>query len=753
MRGILYFGYLLCLLLTVGGMGCNAEKNRLTDPEEVEVTTEDTVGDAAGDTESDTAGNVADDPTDDPTGDAAEGIAGDTAENPTNDMDGALPDRIFVFSDRMLRWYVNRALDRQSDRDRDVWVSQIATLEKLTLNNSHIHDIRDLQYFVQLKELEISDDYINDLAPLKGLTQLTHLKLTRAQIHDISALADLTQLVELDLYANQITDIAPLAGLTELEMLNLNYNKISDISVLADFKALNTLDLGRTRVSDLSSLADLTALTHLNLSQNRFNGLEPLAGLTALQHLDLMGTQTSDLSPLANLKELTYLDLHANQIHDLSPLANLTALEFLNIQGNPLENGDITPLAKLVHLKSLYLAGLRIQDLSPLTNLHELMHLNLSNNRIVDISPISSLPQLYGLDLSNNRIRDISPLYEGGVSRFIYLNDNPLNLEAYATYLTALIESGKDVRYDESDLDLTGCIGEILGPDNSPLPGVTVELRRIKSGTKGGLLIDETTTGERGHYSFAVPVLGTYLIVPRLDGYVFSPSPLLVNIDDDQQLIFPSLTAKIGTAVPSSQAQTLTFVTPTGSLHEMVLIPAGEFIMGEGESEHTVYLDAFYIDRYEVTNDHWDASLLGRDHIFRAGDNTYYPLVGPADQAVEVFAPLAAQYCTWAGLHLPYEEEWEKAARGADGRPYSWGWSESGEDISPYGVYNTMGLPTEWTSSRYDLVPDACCGEKTVKGGGEDAPPTTWARRPGDGYLNTGFRCALPGSAIGSEEE
>jgi formylglycine-generating enzyme required for sulfatase activity len=112
----------------------------------------------------------------------------------------------------------------------------------------------------------------------------------------------------------------------------------------------------------------------------------------------------------------------------------------------------------------------------------------------------------------------------------------------------------------------------------------------------------------------------------------------------------------------------------------MVLVPAGEFTMGSDEGDddeqpvHRVVLDSFYLDTFEVTN--------GRFAKFVAAIQSEPPW-GFADQetpVVDAERPVrwvtwleATGYCLWAGKRLPTEAEWEKAARGTDGRIYPWG--------------------------------------------------------------------------------
>jgi len=117
---------------------------------------------------------------------------------------------------------------------------------------------------------------------------------------------------------------------------------------------------------------------------------------------------------------------------------------------------------------------------------------------------------------------------------------------------------------------------------------------------------------------------------------------------------------------------------------KMILIPAGEFPMGIPEGsplseklpdavpEHTVYLDAYYMDQYEVTNEQYSKFLKAK-----GGKNPLFFIDGnynsPRQPVVGVSYEDAMSYAHWAGKRLPTEAEWEKAARGADRRLYPWG--------------------------------------------------------------------------------
>ncbi len=218
----------------------------------------------------------------------------------------------------------------------------------------------------------------------------------------------------------------------------------------------------------------------------------------------------------------------------------------------------------------------------------------------------------------------------------------------------------------------------------------------------------------------------------------------------------------------------------------MVLVSAGHFLMGSADGEvdelppHQVNLPAFYIDKLEVTH--------GQYQKFLAATGYKPPIdwkggVMPAKLAnypvVNVTFEDASAYAKWAGKRLPTEAEWEKAARGTDGRTYVWGNSPEGkttasgaagkervqpvgsfaDDRSPYGALDMTGNVWEWTSDWYDAYSgndslEIAYGKKyrVIRGGGAiDYYGAVSTRRCADRarsvpygtYDALGFRCVM----------
>ena len=219
---------------------------------------------------------------------------------------------------------------------------------------------------------------------------------------------------------------------------------------------------------------------------------------------------------------------------------------------------------------------------------------------------------------------------------------------------------------------------------------------------------------------------------------------------------------------------------------KMVYVPEGVFPMGsdggmdDEKPEHEVFLDAFWIDKYEVTNAQYaKCTATGRCEV--PEDTEYFYQSSYAEHPVIYVSWLQAQnYCEWAGRRLPTEAEWEKAARGPYGRTYPWGETEPNPNMlnydlnintttevggypdgaSLYGAMDMAGNVWEWVADWYDAgfysisrsenPTGPASGEYRVMRGASWVEYDGMIRsalrrksRPGITYFDSGFRCAI----------
>ncbi len=259
-----------------------------------------------------------------------------------------------------------------------------------------------------------------------------------------------------------------------------------------------------------------------------------------------------------------------------------------------------------------------------------------------------------------------------------------------------------------------------------------------------------------------------------------------LGLNDEQQALYQQLHEKIQREPTPRHEKTTSAQSQERS---MAVVPAGEFTMGSvtGDADEQpvrrVYVDAFSMDRYQVSVGQYAKFLEATSQSAPPDWSIMNKSRHQSRPVVNVDWADADAYCTWAGKRLPTEAEWEKAARGADGRTYPWGnelptafhanmkkekWSDHyvlspvgmyEEGKSPYGIYDMAGNVWEWVSDWYD--PDYYASSssknptgplkgqsKVIRGGSWGSGPRDLRSSDRDTHvpsargLGTGFRCA-----------
>jgi formylglycine-generating enzyme required for sulfatase activity len=259
-----------------------------------------------------------------------------------------------------------------------------------------------------------------------------------------------------------------------------------------------------------------------------------------------------------------------------------------------------------------------------------------------------------------------------------------------------------------------------------------------------------------------------------------------LGLDEEQQAVYYQLQQRIPQSHKRSHSKNVSGPVQDQS---MALVPAGEFSMGslrgdpDEQPARKVYVDAFFMDKYQTSVGKYGTFLEATAREAPADWDVMNKSMHQKRPVVNVDWTDADAYCKWAGKRLPTEAEWEKAARGTDGRTYPWGnelptdfhanmkkeiWNnhvvltpvgmfENGK--SPYGIYDMAGNVWEWVSDWYSQdyykvgplknpTGPSTGSYKVVRGGSWGSSPKDLrssdreSRLPSFGGLGTGFRCA-----------
>ena len=387
---------------------------------------------------------------------------------------------------------------------------------------------------------------------------------------------------------------------------------------------------------------------------------------------------------------------------------------------------------------------------------------------------------------------------------------NPVWRETLLLYV-AMVDAGdlvQRVLADSSQSDLRRyllvgrCLRERVTIDSGLRAQVLTRLRAWlrPPGSNDGPGVDDLLArfGDSGHYEWLLDSLDEALTGEERAGLAWQKAANAADLRSRlQQALLRLLASQTDTATRSSAGCALSAIGDPRDLDEMVLVPAGEFLMVSTEidghsdelPQHRLSLDTFHIGAYPVTNGQYArfvAATEQRPPVHWQGNSP--PPWLENHPVVNVSWHDAQAYCRWRSqtegqvYRLPTEAEWEKAARGADGRIYPWGndWDPSrcnshkgrgdwtttpsgmyAAGVSPYDCQDMAGNVWEWTGSLFKEYPyqlndgreaEQTQGSRVLRGGSSDdyrnfvrcafrnwLPPDNWLR-------NFGFRLLSPGS-------
>lgn len=418
------------------------------------------------------------------------------------------------------------------------------------------------------------------------------------------------------------------------------------------------------------------------------------------------------------------------------------------------------------------------------------------------VSPGYSPPEQYG----KGQVDERSDVYALGATLYCLLGGKRLP--------ESVLIKGKDVAPPRPLRELNPLVNEALNEVVMRAIAIDPDQRfpsvlGFKHALQGAISVPAKVAPPSVSRPLWVWILGGLIALVLLLGLLIGGGLFLYNEFIRERTDTPRPTETEHTATPETSATPAQTETPTATPEltptglpalieddqgvQMALVPAGPFLMGnnfgaeEERPEHTVTLGNFYIDLYEVTNALYAACVqAGVCHppvqLNSATHPIYYDNPEFADYPViYVTWSMAQEYCTWRGGRLPTEAEWEKAARGTDGRLFPWGmeancqfanfWESGGQcpgevtrvgsyplGVSPFGLFDMAGNVWEWVMDWFDTKyyaqsptenptgPESGV-HRVVRGGAwhgsvNQIRTTTRGRNlPDQGYNYVGFRC------------
>ncbi len=424
---------------------------------------------------------------------------------------------VIRFNDPVLEQRVRDALNIH---DRGVTAGDAALLKDLKADadqnapeESRIHDVSALKFFVNLETLSLNNSAAADISALTGLEKLKALWMLGGPPLDLQPIAGMTRMVWLGINGN-MQDVDFIDNMPELESLRIDGLRNIPAGLPALHKLRDFVSLGG-ELMDISLLSQVPTLEVVDLSWNLVSDVTPLANLP-LRELYLAGCPVEDYSPLKDLypnltgrsfeiydlaepgnpdetitfpdpvlerkarkalgkpegditagdaAKITRLDIQNEwqpQIPDDVTVRDIRGFEyFINLR--ELDAGfndisDLAPLAGLSELRRLNLGGNSVRDISLLTRLNNLEELTLWGNSIRDVSSLSGLTSLRSLNIGGLSVNDIAPL--AGLTNIDHLYAGACGIED----ISPLAGMNKMYRLELSDNYIT---------DLTPLAGMT----------------------------------------------------------------------------------------------------------------------------------------------------------------------------------------------------------------------------------------------------------------------------------------
>ena len=370
---------------------------------------------------------------------------------------------VIRFNDPVLEQRVRDALNIH---DRDVTAGDAALLKDLKADadqnapeESRVHDISALKYFVNLEILSLNNSAVADISALTGLKKLKGLGMLGGPNLDLEPIAGMNRMVWLGIQGN-MQDVDFIADMPELESLRIDGLRNLPAGLPALHKLREFVSLGG-EIEDISLLSQVPTLEVIDLSWNPVSDVTPLANLP-LRELYLAGCPVEDYSPLKDLyPNLTGRSFEVFELAEPGnpdeivafpdpvmerkvrealgkPEGDITAKDAAQVTALHIQNEwqpqipddvivkDIQGLQYFINLRELDAGFNDIGDISALSGVSQLRDLNLGGNPVGDIGALAGLANLESLTLFGGRFRDISPL--GGLTslRSLHLGGIPL---------------------------------------------------------------------------------------------------------------------------------------------------------------------------------------------------------------------------------------------------------------------------------------------------------------------------------------